>query len=178
MRISAKTAATIAVVVVPPIIVVSMATGCFGITSGGGCADISESLRGAMYTSGATLIGLATFGSFIGVVITGKNKEAEYAGAMLMVGSSISVIVTQGIVMLHACCIDWNQTILCTAIIATIICSFLIVCGFAYIAEVLLKSGSKNRDEGQSGEQDGAGKTEAKTKQGKGQLPTQDPATT
>lgn len=148
MSISAKVVATIAVAVVIPLIMgISLATDCFGISSGVDCADTSQSLPSHMvYTSGATFIGLATFGSVVGArVITGKNEEAEYTGAILMVGGAVGVILVQGMAMLLACCGNTDPTALCTFTLVTFVCSLLIVGGFAYIVENLYKRFQKSK---------------------------------
>ena len=159
-------AAVIAVVAVPLTTLVLTSTDCFGISSTTNCVDMSESLKDAVYTGGATLIGLATFGSVVGAkVITGKNEKIEYPGAILMIGGAIGVILTQGFVMLHACCGDMDQTALCTFIAVTIVSSFLIVCGFAYIVGELFRLSSKNQDGEQPPAHDDADETGAKTNQ-------------
>ena len=98
-------------VLLPPI---SSGTNCFGILSAKCCANTPEPLPiEAVYTGGATLIGLAIFSSAIGAnVITGKNGSVEYYGAVLAVIGTIGTIgiaIVQGYVMLRACCVGLSR---------------------------------------------------------------------
>ena len=156
MRISAKVVAAVAAVLtVPAIMLITPAIDC-KTASGGDCADAPVSLpKDAIYTGGATIIGLAAFGSVIGArVITGKNEKIEYPGAILMIGGAVGVIIIQGFVMWDACCTDLNQTAFRTYIIVTTVSSILIILGFSHIVSELFRLGSKNQDRRQPPAQD------------------------
>ena len=102
----------------------------------------------AIYMGGATLIGLATFGSVIGSkIITGERVKNEILFAALMLSSVAIVIVAQGSLMLYACCWGVNSAVFYLSITLTIVGSILIIAIFGHIVETWLKSRSTVRDE-------------------------------
>ena len=80
----------------------------------------------AIYLGGATLIGLATFGSVIGTrLIKGSNDAQEKRGVVLMFAGPAGLITAQGILMFFACCLGVNTSVfLCFAYDYTGVCYY------------------------------------------------------
>ena len=115
-----------------------------------GCDDMQ--LRAAIYTGGATLMGLAAFGSVIGSgFLAGKNmdKKVLNRGVLLMVGGSIGVIMTQLFLMLNVWCNVLDMQVIKVWVFVTAIYGSLIVLGFAYIFEIRFNRSSNPQDKGQ-----------------------------
>ena len=88
-----------------------------------------------LYTSSATLSGLATFGSVLGIKLgkTHESRKWNNMGMMVIVGSVTSWIILQGIVMLKACCLDFDLLELYVFQGGTMVCLIGILLGFAVI---------------------------------------------
>ena len=102
--------------------------------------------EGDLYTSSATLSGLAVFGSVLGIKL-GKSPEAhiwENMGMTVIVGSLTALIILQGIVMLKACCLNFDLLELYMLQGGTVLCLIGILMGFAVILEPSLNSQSQN----------------------------------
>ena len=107
-----------------------------------------------IYVSSITLIGLATFGSVLGIKL-GKNPESRkwnYLGIGVISVSVIMVITLQWFIMLQACCIDFGSSKFLTLQIGTLLYLMGIIVGFAFVLEPLLspKSGDSATSSSQS----------------------------
>ena len=95
-----------------------------------------------LYVSSATLSGLATFGSVLGIKL-GKTHESHKwnnIGMMIITISVVFLIILQGMIMLKACCMDFNLWELSVLQWGTMICLIGILLGFAAILEPSLNS--------------------------------------
>ena len=64
----------------------------------------------AIYLGGATIIGLATFGSALAIRIkierTARGKSRQQARIGVLLGGALALIISQWVLMLGACCSD------------------------------------------------------------------------
>lgn len=133
--------------VIISILALSVALDRFEIRPAADYAGTEPLSPDAIYLGGATLIGLATFGSVIGIrIIAGKDVKNERLGAALMLSGVVVVIIAQGALMLYACCWGVSSATFYLLIPLTVICSTLIIVAFGHIVETLLKSHSTIRD--------------------------------
>ena len=97
----------------------------------------------AIYLGGATLIGLATFGSVIGTrLIKGSNDAQEKRGVVLMFAGLAGLITAQGILMFFACCWRVNTGAFYVWHTITLVFAIITVLGLGYIVEALFRSSS------------------------------------
>ena len=122
--------ALICIIIPLALATIAYVSSCFGL-----CDNVKLLLKpDAVYTGGATLIGLATFGSVIGArAVTGGDKKREGVGALMMLGGSIGVMVMQGVLMMNVCCIGLYAQTLYSCVLATVVYSALIIIGFSLI---------------------------------------------
>ena len=91
----------------------------------------------ALYVSSATLIGLATFGSVLGIKL-GKGPKAPVwnnRGVVVIAISSMMLIAMQWLIMLKACCLDFDQPNLVMLHIGTLAYLMGIMIGSAFVLE-------------------------------------------
>ena len=102
----------------------------------------------AIYLGGATLIGLATFGSVIGTsIIKGSHDAREQRGATMMTTGTAGVIGAQGFLMFSACCWIVHPYIFYVFLTLTLVFAIMIIFGFGYIVDALFKSVSSKSQE-------------------------------
>ena len=95
----------------------------------------------AIYLGGATLIGLATFGSVIGTrLIKGSYDAQEKKGVVLMFAGPAGLITAQGIIMFFACCFGVNASVFYVLHTITLVFAIITILGLGYIVEALLRS--------------------------------------
>ena len=94
----------------------------------------------AIYLSGATLIGLATFGSVIGTrIIKGSKDAQERRGAVMMAVGPAGVIVAQGFLMFFACCWVYDTGVFYVLHTLTLVFAIMIIFGFGLIVDALFR---------------------------------------
>ena len=103
---------------------------------------IDAPLRGALYTGGATLMGLAAFGAVLGAgVIGAKNETVRSHGVTLMGGGAVGVILAQLFLMMYTCCIGFvsDMWMILGWILVTAVYSILTIIGFIHMLDIRLK---------------------------------------
>ena len=99
-----------------------------------------------LYASSATLIGLATFGSVLGIKLVkdAKARMTNNVGIIVIFLSVVMLILLQWAIMLKACCLDfdlWELGILHTL---TLFCLIGIMVGFVFLLDPLLSHQSSS----------------------------------
>ena len=90
-----------------------------------------------LYVSSATLIGLATFGSVLGIKL-GKDPTSQkwnYLGIGVISVSVMMVIILQWLTMIYACCMHLNSWAFVIWQFGTLIYLMGIIAGFAFVLE-------------------------------------------
>ena len=99
-------------------------------------SDVKVS-RDTAYVSSATLIGLATFGSVLGIKL-GKSPEARIwnnRGVFTITCSVLILILLQWLIMLEACCLDSVLLGVGLLHVFTLACLVGIILGFVILLE-------------------------------------------
>ena len=104
--------------------------------------------RETIYAASATLMGFATFGSILGMRLSGSVAEVHrFVGAITMICGMVGVIFTQAQIMYRACCDVLSNDIMGLFIAGTAGTLTTIVVGFAIIVEGQIKyQNGSNRD--------------------------------
>lgn len=99
-----------------------------------------------IYVSSATLIGLATFGSVLGIkLVKGlKAQKRNYMGIGIISVSVMMVIILQWFIMLQACCMDFDSLSFVIWQVGTLGYLMGIIAGFAFILESSLNLESED----------------------------------
>lgn len=97
--------------------------------------------REAIYAASATLMGFATFGSILGVRMSGSSATEVYrfVGSVTMICGAVGVIFTQAWIMYYACCAVLSNEVMGLFMVGTAGTLATIVVGFAVIVEGRIK---------------------------------------
>ena len=104
----------------------------------------------AMYGGAATIAGLATFGSILGLRFSKTHEEhgAIEQGAMFIVVPTAMLILFQGILMAITCCGVLTQNVFAFILAFSITCLIMAIWGLARILDKSFKNNSaSNKDD-------------------------------
>ena len=103
-------------------------------------AETEPLSRDAIYLGGATIIGLAAFGSVIGTsIVMGSKNELVKTGVTMIATGTAGVIGAQGFLMFSACCWIVHPYIFYVFLTLTLAFAIMIIFGYGYIIDYLFK---------------------------------------
>lgn len=102
---------------------------------------IPDEMRGNILTASATILGLASLGSLIGIRLSSDLKQAETqrAGVAMVASCIILVITIQVLSMMHACCYELKSSTYMGYLVTTGISCIAIMCGYTVVVSAQAK---------------------------------------
>ena len=101
----------------------------------------------AIYLGGATIIGLATFGSALAIRIkmerTARGKSRQQVRIGLLLGGALALIISQWVLMLGACCLEDDLDLFFYFHAMTLISAVLVIVSFGSLLDRMFSSSSK-----------------------------------
>ena len=102
----------------------------------------------AIYLGGATIIGLATFGSALVIKIkierTTRGQARQKIQIGVLLGGATGLIISQGILMLHACCGNVNGDTVFVFHFITLGFALAVIFSFGFLLEGMFSSSSRS----------------------------------
>ena len=104
--------------------------------------------RDTVYLASATILALATFGSVLAVVVSGRPEihKPKGQGASMMFAGVGAVIILQFLIMYGACCSNFDAGYFFILLLFTAVALVIVVGGFARVIDSLLKDPSKPQE--------------------------------